>query len=317
MPESSASQLDKLFGECLQEGSDFEVVVGRDQRDDYFIDIKKMKSDLLYDLSREDIFLTVPMGTHWQPGLGWHSYFGIPFQFKGTWWIAIGFQEIVKHPTRGSYPKSRAFLFSFDTSLEGNKNSNLVQNLQRWTKVLEDGKPNMTRLQRDYGSIPVNSATPAEHIWAEIEIIKLAAKQYSVGKPVLFRTLLLSEDQRPGRESTIIDIPQAVRDVLRNPRKYIIAENAITSRRSFTELPQSRGRSPSRQQSPASPETSRPEQGESTSIPNSSNLASEKKSRNEHRAIPRNQPYVASRGQYGLCKVCSAIVKSFQHRLRK
>lgn len=183
----------------LGERASFVISQGIDYRKDSFtLSVRRLAyspGDTI--LSKADVIRLrlLPSGSRWRQGLGWHSYFGIPFRLDGRQWVAIGAEAIVRYRQKYAHPVFLAFVFSIHSSQD-------QQLLERLQSLAADIYPGVRRAGRTRtGVVFSSSRTIAEHAWLEAWIIQAAAITYRIDKqPLLFRTLILAEDEirKPG-----------------------------------------------------------------------------------------------------------------------
>ncbi len=169
----------------------------RDESDSFIIDLKILNTSHAQGelVEKNDILPLLPAGSHWVRAEGWRSFFGTPFSFKGRLWLAIGMQGVRKHPTRGAYPIAKIYLFDF--------NSFHSEKMTQLASILSAGCSERGRSAPTYGIIASDAERPEEHISTECWILNKASASYRQGERLLFKTLLLSEDDLPPMKGPI------------------------------------------------------------------------------------------------------------------
>jgi hypothetical protein len=189
------------------------ISVGYDKQDGYSICLRLMSADLTPRLTEADVIPLLPAGSRWLPAVGWHSYFGIPFSFEDKMWLAVGAEIVNAHHSRGAYIAFCAFVFPFNRppvrqlmqladELEAippavgrSQTAPHPVTLESSLKFIADGLRKVRLLDHDYRIIKAKSINPAEHVKVEAHIIRKAAEAYAREELLLFRTLILSENQ--------------------------------------------------------------------------------------------------------------------------
>lgn len=185
-------KLVNIFGE----GATF-VVEQNYLRKQFTLSVQKFLASENTDLSKADVVRLglLPSGSRWRQGIGWHSYFGVPFRLDNKQWVAIGAVTIIKHQKRSAYPLFLALIYRLHTE----KNKSLALKLNDLAYEINPSAKNVNRVRS--GIIYSGKHNQAEHTFLEARIIKNAALSYENSKnPLLFRTVILSEDQimKPG-----------------------------------------------------------------------------------------------------------------------
>lgn len=159
--------------------------------------------------SNQQVFKMIPSGSSWKLFEGWHSYFAIPFEeidsYKVKDWIFFGCEEISQtvDSKRGPSPILRAYCFrrtktALDLIVHVLENINRSLLSQSDKKEFEINDEDTSLLER--GFIRSLATTPEQHIPVERYIIKKAIESYRKNLPILFRTLLVSENQKPVKQ---------------------------------------------------------------------------------------------------------------------
>jgi hypothetical protein len=195
-----------LVEKCFSDGYQCVIKFGRDENaSNYCVELDKNN----HGFSRSEIERTLPAGQIRKDALTWRSFFGIPFKTKDhSSWIAIGVAKIVKHETRVAYPTSRAFIFDFEDLSAREKLVLGIGKICGSIKPKSKSKP-VSCPVLNTGIYRVNSKTPEEHIYEEIETLGWAIREYSKGKKVYFRTLLFAQEELGSLQdiSRIIVVP--------------------------------------------------------------------------------------------------------------
>lgn len=161
----------------------------------YTINVQRLSRSEEVALSKSDVVCLnlLPSGSRWWQGLGWHSYVGIPFHLGNKRWVAIGAETIVQYNQKHAHPLFLAFVFPLGSQ-------RLFERLQDLaTSINPTGKRNVRKANT--GILFSNSRNPNEHAKLEAWMIRNAAITYRRGNsPILFRTLILAEDEirKPG-----------------------------------------------------------------------------------------------------------------------
>lgn len=195
------------------------IAVNRNEQDSYAIYITPEGHDRTPYLIEADAIALLPAGSRWLPAVGWHSYFGIPFRFDGEMWLALGAEYVKQHHSRGATVSFLAFTFPLHSvplrSLEELANelqsSQSVADrakarrsvLDRAAKVISDGLGKLRLHDSRYRVVNAGSRTPAEHVGVETRIIREAIESYGKRESLLFRTLILSENELPRSPLTL------------------------------------------------------------------------------------------------------------------
>ncbi len=194
MQNSKLPVFDRLERHLLG-GASFVVSQDIDyQRNSFTLTVQSLPNSENITISKADIVRLglLPSGSRWRQGLGWHSYFGVPFELKDRQWVAIGAEAIVKHIRGDTHPVFRAYIFQMSPP----QNQGLINGLQ---KLATEIGPNVKPIQQvRTGIVASDSLTPDEHTRVEAWVIQSAIKAYGtrVLQPaLLFRTLILAEDQ--------------------------------------------------------------------------------------------------------------------------
>jgi hypothetical protein len=196
------------------------IIVNRNEQNGYSIRVVSKDECLSPRLTEADVITLLPAGSRWLPAVGWHSYFGIPFRFDNKIWLAAGAEVVNRHQARGAYVSFFAFIFPFHqppirqlAELAIELGATLPEqvpvrpaNSQRLffehaLKFMADGFSRLDLLGHSYKVVESSSRTPAEHTKVEAEIIREAAESYSKRELLLFRTLILSENQLERHQS--------------------------------------------------------------------------------------------------------------------
>lgn len=179
----------QAFGESCLWMVDFD----RDASDSFAITISRGGS--AFDgpeLRKGDVLPLLPAGSRWEAAVGWRSFFGMPFRWAGSLRLAIGVEGIAKHASRGAYPVSRFAVFDFAHAPVGE--------LAELAALLAPGGASI-EVDATYGVVPSASASPRDHVAIDAWILSRAAASYREHRRLLFRSLLLSEDQIPASKT--------------------------------------------------------------------------------------------------------------------
>lgn len=163
----------------------------RDDSDSYSVQIEPLNG---YDSGIPSKALVtneiLPSGSQWQQSLGWHSYVGIPFTVDRDRFITIGYESIIKHPTRGAYPIFGGLSFDFPFT------PTLQEHLNNWYRQAILVSPHES-VNDANGLIRAKSTSAQAHQSIEAYIVAKALEDYQNKIPLLFRTVILSESQMP------------------------------------------------------------------------------------------------------------------------
>ncbi|RMG24761.1 MAG: hypothetical protein D6732_23265 [Methanobacteriota archaeon] len=156
----------------------------------YTLNVQRLSRSEKVVLSKSDVVRLnlLPSGSRWWQGLGWHSYVGIPFYLDNRQWVAIGAETIVQYHQKYTHPLFLAFVFPLGSQ-------RLFDGLQDLaTSINPTEKQNV--IKANTGIVFSNSQNPNDHAKLEAWIIRNAAITYKKGNsPILFRTLILTEDE--------------------------------------------------------------------------------------------------------------------------
>jgi hypothetical protein len=164
------------------------VCFRRDQTDSYSIELTPEDESLRAGFGKKDAMLVLPKGSRWSPALGWRCFFGIPLQTESGTWLVLGAEGVMADEARGAYPVFHGYVFRFETIPK-------VQ-LLSLADSIDRGQGSPT-IAGGYGIIESGSLTPVDHRSLEARIIRSSVPSYEQGQHLLFRTLVLSEDQLP------------------------------------------------------------------------------------------------------------------------
>lgn len=130
-----------------------------------------------------------PSGSKWRQGLGWYSIFGVPFQLQNKYWLAIGAEMIVKHVRGDTHPIFQAYIFEF-TQEQLNLAITGLQN------IAQEIYPNSKSIRQSKTGIVFSSfQSPPKYRIVESFIIQSAIAMYRERQTLLFRTVILSDEQ--------------------------------------------------------------------------------------------------------------------------
>jgi len=190
------------------------ISVGRSAEDGYVMRFRS-EGEAGPPLTEGEAISLLPVGSNWLPAVGWHSYSGIPFSLDGEMWLAVGIETVKPHSPRGSYVTYCGFVYRLcDPPVRqltelANELSPAIRSRLDEDESASDGMAthgaaldrltsNLSWLRRPRTKralIEASSRTPSEHVEVEAYILRTAAKCYSVGESLLFRTLILSQSQ--------------------------------------------------------------------------------------------------------------------------
>lgn len=192
MPEITSQNLNKLDA-CLSNGAWFIVKQNREQGRGFVISIEQLRGPSHLSLSEMHILDFLPAGSKWVQARHWRSYFCIPFRARDLVWVAVGSQLIIEHGARQAYPVFRAYLFPFN--LRGGADKCLIENLTKLADNIDDGRKEFKPNEKARGIVMSDSRTIAEHSSIEAWIIRCAMVSYRLNNLILFRTLVMCEDE--------------------------------------------------------------------------------------------------------------------------
>src|SRR2546423_1663415 len=98
----------------LNTGASVTVDVRRDRKDNFDIVIRSRTNQATPLLTSDDVLPLLPAGSRWSGAVDSYSYFGIPFHNENGVWLAIGLIRVLRHSTRGAYPRMTALVFPFE-----------------------------------------------------------------------------------------------------------------------------------------------------------------------------------------------------------
>lgn len=178
----------EAFAHLIAPDASYIVEFDRDASDSYSIGIETQRPPPRgRDLGKNDVLPLLPLGSRWEPALGWRSFFARPFAWSGQTWWALGIQGVVRHETRGAYPVSKVALFPPQQFPH--------LGLEELASRLFSGRfpPGPVT----YGVLRASSETPAAHARVEAWMLGRAVAAHHARRPLIFRTLVLSEDEVP------------------------------------------------------------------------------------------------------------------------
>lgn len=176
----------------LLEGATFLATQGIDyQKNAFTLNVQRIHASNITITNGDIVRLgLLPSGSKWEQGLGWYSIFGVPFKLKDKNWLAIGAEAIVKHVRGDTHPVFQAYIFEFSSSAHLNSIINALQSISDELYPNSKGIP-----QVKTGIIFSNIKSPQEYKIIEAHIIQSAITAYKEKKSVLFRTIILSDEQ--------------------------------------------------------------------------------------------------------------------------
>jgi hypothetical protein len=173
----------------LKNGAWFEMTLDRDERDSYNLDVRKLGAYGV-DLSREELVDLLPPGSRWWQSIGWHSYFGLPFQRHQRHWLLIGAQAVLSHHKGGAYVVLKSFVFPEEHTKQ------VSENLLALSRELCSISADLPSADESPNRIIITDiAAPAQFRQFEAHILFHAAAHYQRDPAFNFRTLILSEDE--------------------------------------------------------------------------------------------------------------------------
>lgn len=159
----------------------------RDASDSFALTIVALED--VEPVAKDSVLELVPPGSRWIQALGWHSYFGLPLTIgRETWW-AIGAECIVKHETRGAYPRLRVFLHRQHESAE-----QAILAVARLLSPEADYKQ-VTYVIMKRVVMRFTAAKPVDMDRCESDLLVRVAHAYRNRERVMFRTVLLCEQE--------------------------------------------------------------------------------------------------------------------------
>ena len=188
-----------LVGRFLKPEAYAVIHVGRNTEDEFSLDLEPGARTRRLALSASDALPLLPAGSRWTDALGWYSYVGIPFGAVARRWLAVGVEVVRAHPSRGAYPTLEVCLFPFGEPP--------VAGLIAMSKAIDPDQSEGTASEplefwRNPGFIQGTARTPVEHRRVEAMVLRYAARWYEQERALLFRSLVLSEDELPWRTPT-------------------------------------------------------------------------------------------------------------------
>ncbi len=188
---SNSPTIFEVLHKHLFKGAIFFTSQGIDYKNNVFtLDVQQIQPSNIVitkgDIARLGL---LPSGSKWRQGLGWYSIFGIPFNLKDKKWLAIGAEMIVKHVRGDEYPVFQAYIFEFSLA----QLNVLIRGLQNI--AYEIYPQSQVARQVKTGIVFSNIQSPQKYKVVEANIIQSAITSYKANKPVLFRTIILSDDQ--------------------------------------------------------------------------------------------------------------------------
>lgn len=176
----------------LLEGASFSATQGIDYEKNVFtLNVQQIQPSNI-TITKSDIVRLglLPSGSKWRQGLGWYSIFGIPFKLQNKNWLAIGAEMIIKHERNDTtHPVFQAYIFEFTQA----QSSSIINGLQN---VALEIYPNSKKIRRSKtGIVYSNFQSPQKYKVVESFIIQSAIAVYREKQTLLFRTVILSDEQ--------------------------------------------------------------------------------------------------------------------------
>lgn len=173
--------------DLLKTGASHQVDMDRDETDSFALSVVPLEE--ITPLRKESVLALVPPGSRWIQARGWSSYFGLPLTIDDVVWWAVGAECVVKHATRGAYPKLRAYLHRQNDTAERAvlavaRLLNFEANYQQVTYVI------VKRAVMHF-----DARTPQEMDRPQSDLLVRVAHAYRNRERVMFRTLLLCEQE--------------------------------------------------------------------------------------------------------------------------
>ena len=195
MPSNTVTEGLDLIEQFLSHNAAYRLHFDRDETDSYVINVRASEAGQDSLFSKEQVLPLLPVGSHWDAAQGWRSFFGLPFSAHGESWVVLGVEGVVVHKTRGSYPVLHGLFFPSRMVPES-------ELLEMANKIAPSTESN-TEPKKTYGVIAASSQSQEEHKHVEAWVIRRAVASYRAGVRLLFRTLVLSEDQIPSQTGEI------------------------------------------------------------------------------------------------------------------
>jgi hypothetical protein len=176
----------------LLEGASFSATQGIDYGKNAFtLNVQQIQPSNI-TITKGDVVRLglLPSGSKWRQGLGWYSIFGIPFKLQDKYWLAIGAEMIVKHERNDTtHPIFQAYIFEFTQA----QLSSIINGLHN---VALEIYPNSKSIrQSKTGIVFSNCQSPQKYKVVESFIIQSAIAVYRERQSLLFRTVILSDEQ--------------------------------------------------------------------------------------------------------------------------
>jgi hypothetical protein len=184
-----------LIETYLSRNAAYQIHFDRNETDSYGVDVRPSNSGRSTLITKEQVLPLLPAGSRWDAARGWRSFFGLPFSTPAESWMVLGSEGVVAHRTRGSYPIFRGLLFPSQEVPE--------KELFEMTNEIARSTEGEIQPKRTYGVIAASSQSQEEHKYVEAWIIRRAVASYRAGVRLLFRTLVLSENEIPSRTIAI------------------------------------------------------------------------------------------------------------------
>lgn len=180
-------QLDELLAPICE----LEIIFERNS-DDHFSIRSAVKNPNGSPVSNDDLLITTPLGGNWVQSVGKVSYFAIPFTVGENLYVSIGLETVIRHPSRRTFPVSRAYGFSLS-----HPNAGLEPALMRLMSLLHGSIPKAFTTSMD--DIPQRGELRRRANQPDLDAAMLArAVPYLLeGRPYFLRTLLLAPSLHP------------------------------------------------------------------------------------------------------------------------
>jgi hypothetical protein len=142
-------------------------------------------------LTIQNVLVIMPIGNDWRQALGRSSYCVIPFESLERCWIAIGFEVVVSHSSRGAHPISEAFVYEYPRgSADASRALRiLAEELMGGETVVPQGMP----------PLPLGDCARAgdDDLALDAAMLRQAADDFERGRTLFVRTRLLTPSMHP------------------------------------------------------------------------------------------------------------------------